>query len=269
MDIYRFINSADIRNHLRKIGYKFSALEAAWLVWQSKFTSLKEKHDAWNEIIRTMPDCGLPKRAGTRSYPSLHDYLHRYMNMQKNQLEILQRKDNSAVYSYSVQVFDDDWEYEDCGLYSNFLLCQENGREHHQYHPELTEKEFMNTSRILIKKIWIDGEKCSIQAEFNGYGEVISILQYGDLTDDEENLICSGFKKMWFAFPTPFKKGDIVTVCGRNDDVFVLDQLDSESEARDSLWEIGDSSDMVARGYFIEPHLHNIYYECIHEYIAF
>ena len=59
---------------------------------------------------------------------------------------------------------------------------------------------------ILIKKIWIDGEKCSIQAEFNGYGEVISILQYGDLTDDEENLICSGFKKMCLPFPHRSKK---------------------------------------------------------------
>lgn len=268
MDIYKYINSVDIKNHLIKIEYKFSSIEAAWLVWQSKFTSLKEKHDAWNEIIRTMPDCELPKRAGTRSYPSLHDYLYRYMNMQKNQLEILQRKDNSAVYSYSVQVFDDDdWEYENCALYSNFPVCLEKGRAHHQYHPELPLEEFMLRSRILIKKIWIDGEKCSIQAEFNGYGEVISILQYGDLTDDEENLIRSGFKKMWFTFPTPFKKGDIVTVCGCNDDVFVLDQLDSESEARDSLWQIGDSSDMVARGYFIEPHLHNIYYECMHKYM--
>lgn len=268
MDIYTFINSEDIRNHLREIGHEFSSVESAWLVWQSKFTSLMEKHDAWNEIILTTPDCELPMRAGTRSYPSLHDYLHRYMMMQKNQLEILQRKDNSAVYFYSVRVFDDDdWEHEDCCPYSKFSVCLENGREHHLYHPELSSEEFLRTSRILIKKTWIDGEKCSVKAEFNGYGEVISILQYGDLTEDEEDLIRSGFNKMWFAFPTPFKKGDIVKVCGRNDDIFVLDRLDSESEARNRLLEIGDSSDMVARGYFLESFTHNIHYECIHEYM--
>ncbi len=34
MDIYRFINSKDIRAHLENIGYQFNALEAAWLVYQ-------------------------------------------------------------------------------------------------------------------------------------------------------------------------------------------------------------------------------------------
>ena len=268
MDIYRFINSVDLRNHLREIGYQFSAVETAWLVWQSKFTSLKEKHDAWNEIILTMPDCELPQRAGIRSYPSLHDFLKRYMDVEQMQLKILKRKDNAAVYSYSVQVFEDnDWEYENCDLYSDFSVCLEKGREHHQYHPELPEKEFMNNSRILIKKTWIDGAKSSIQAEFNNYGEVISILQHGDLTEDEEDLIRSGFQKMWFAFPTPFEKGDIVKVCNRDAYAFVLDQLDSESKLRDSLSEIGDSSDMVARGYFFDSLTCNICYECIHEYM--
>ena len=36
MDITRFINSRDIREHLKKIGYQFTSLEAAWLIWQCK-----------------------------------------------------------------------------------------------------------------------------------------------------------------------------------------------------------------------------------------
>ena len=44
MDITRFINSRDIREHLKKIGYQFTSLEAAWLIWQCKNITLAEKH---------------------------------------------------------------------------------------------------------------------------------------------------------------------------------------------------------------------------------
>ena len=42
MDIYRFINSNTIREHLKKLGYQFNTLEAAWLVWQCKNATLAE-----------------------------------------------------------------------------------------------------------------------------------------------------------------------------------------------------------------------------------
>lgn len=33
MDIFRFINSKDIREHIRSIRYEFNSLEAAWLIY--------------------------------------------------------------------------------------------------------------------------------------------------------------------------------------------------------------------------------------------
>ena len=43
MDLFRFINSKDIRDYLRQIDYSFTAPEAAFLVWQCRSATLKEK----------------------------------------------------------------------------------------------------------------------------------------------------------------------------------------------------------------------------------
>ena len=74
MNFYKFVNSKDIREHLKELGYEFTSIEAAWLVWQSEFISLKEKHKAWAEIIETMPDCEIKERNNTAPQPSLHRY---------------------------------------------------------------------------------------------------------------------------------------------------------------------------------------------------
>ena len=52
MDITSFINSPDIRDHIRNIGHHFTSIEAAWLIWQSRHITLAEKHDAWRELMK-------------------------------------------------------------------------------------------------------------------------------------------------------------------------------------------------------------------------
>ena len=56
MDIYRFISSRDMREHLQKINYRFSTPEAAFLVCMCDSASLKEKFAAWRESIETLPN---------------------------------------------------------------------------------------------------------------------------------------------------------------------------------------------------------------------
>ena len=51
MNILRFVNSKDIREHIRNIGYEFNSLEAAWLIYQCRDATIDEKHKAWNELI--------------------------------------------------------------------------------------------------------------------------------------------------------------------------------------------------------------------------
>lgn len=57
MDICRFINSKDIAEHLRTVGYRFNAFVAAYFVEECANATLSEKLSVWKEIAETMPDC--------------------------------------------------------------------------------------------------------------------------------------------------------------------------------------------------------------------
>ena len=54
MDIFKYLNSNDVRKYLKSIDYKFSAPDAAWIVERSVGLPLDEKISAWNEIMDTM-----------------------------------------------------------------------------------------------------------------------------------------------------------------------------------------------------------------------
>ena len=82
MNILRFINSKDIREHLKKLDYQFNSLETAWLIYQCREATIEEKHKAWEELIGTMPDCEILKRFNTAPQPSLHDFLKKYMELE-------------------------------------------------------------------------------------------------------------------------------------------------------------------------------------------
>ena len=75
LNVFEFINSKDIKEHLKKTDYKFNSLEAAWLIYQCKSATIEEKHTAWKELIRTMPDCRIEKRMNTIPQESLHGFL--------------------------------------------------------------------------------------------------------------------------------------------------------------------------------------------------
>ena len=70
MDFYRFINSKDIKEHLKSIDYQFDTLAASWVVWQSRNATYEEKQKAFDEIIKTMPDCEIPERLNTTARKS-------------------------------------------------------------------------------------------------------------------------------------------------------------------------------------------------------
>lgn len=77
MDVYRFVDSRDIRAHLLKIGYQLTTQEAAFLVWHCETATLEEKILAWEEIARSMPNCSLEGRANMEPIPDFRR-LERY-----------------------------------------------------------------------------------------------------------------------------------------------------------------------------------------------
>ena len=57
IDTASYLNSKDIAEHWRSIGFVCTPLQNAYIVWQNHTKTLQEKHAAWREIIEIMPDC--------------------------------------------------------------------------------------------------------------------------------------------------------------------------------------------------------------------
>lgn len=127
MDMFCFINSKDIREHLQQICYSFTAPEAAFLVWQCRSAILKEKISAWREIIGTMPDSSLTRRK-EEPLENCHDFLRRHIASQETLLkEFPNGKD--CVYQYETHdpqrqnwLTDDGW-VESGKFFNSFDSC--------------------------------------------------------------------------------------------------------------------------------------------------
>lgn len=85
MKITDFINSKSIAKYLDDIQYKFNAVEAAYIVWQSKL-SMRKKYAAWEEIIATFSDMPLKKRRWgfEQDEPSFLAFLRRFIDARKS-----------------------------------------------------------------------------------------------------------------------------------------------------------------------------------------
>ena len=98
MDIYKFIDSKDIRNYLKEINYKFEPLEAAWVVWQNASRTLDEKHNAWQESIDAMPDIGF-EVSHINETRNLHEYLKELIDIDNELLDKFYKNEKNAIYN--------------------------------------------------------------------------------------------------------------------------------------------------------------------------
>lgn len=289
IDTASFLNSKDIADYWRKIGFTCTPLQSAYIVWQNHTKTLQEKHAAWCEIVETMSDCivaeghrkmnmGLPDALAE----SLHAFLQAFMQLQNQLIERFYRKGDHAVYRYRVLYDGDkDWS-EDRSLYDTTEECFE----------DVNADEDLISSIVCVQltKQWI-GENRTTTLSVKADKTVIDI-DAQELDEAERDLL-QAFDWMWFDFPTPFKKGDIVvskySPWGWNlyaDEPFVLLLLCSwgskeykingipEEKRRyktaDEFLEYhrknADGTDMTAHGYF-QWEEGNVYYECMHHYL--
>lgn len=254
MDIFRYINSEDIREHLRENGYAFTSLEAAWLIYQCKNISLKEKHTAFNELIDTMPDCEIEKRNNTVPQKSLHRFLKRYIAIENRHMDTFYFSRNSA-YSFRYIMKDGSEECDD-GLYSSFetLKCAVGADE--------------NVAKIRCEKIILNQRHSRMFADFTTDFEMLDIQpEYLPANADYDIYYCV-FSGLFFEFPTPFMPGDIVcdNTCG---DPFVLTEIGLsrlDGERAKAVRRFGDSSDMCAAGYF-QSEDGSVCYDVRHNYM--
>ena len=162
MNVYRFINSKDIREHLESIKYPFGSLEAAWIIYQCRFASLEEKHAAWRELIQTMPDCAIEERPNTEAHDSLHRFLAAYMERETKLLHAFCENDG-GVYRWT-ECQEDGGCFEHPGIYSDYAKCCD------RISREIGDNEDGEIASYLVTKTYPDAEEPCMQSEFSAEG---------------------------------------------------------------------------------------------------
>ena len=262
MDLYQFVNSRDIREHLKKINYQFSTLEAAWLVFQADVT-LEEKHAAWKEIIDTMPDCEMEERHWTCPRASLYEYLKDMMAEQQSHLKVMQKPENDYYYMLRFKE-KDDW-YNDDNVFRTY-------EEVLSYASRNFSEDWCQAWRIIRRRY---GEKPRYFEEtMRPDGTLLGISLWGETTTEEDRNSDQNLLGLWFDFPTPFKKGDIIWNPKRPDGFcggpFVTLGVGTDGlkeSVIQSMRNGGDNSDMCASGYFVEEDSGYVYREVTDNYM--
>ena len=215
MNIYEFFNSKDIAEYCQKIDYKFTAIEMSYMIWYSDHHTLAEKHMAWQEIIDTMPD--------EQFYPSwdmdghtLHSFLRTYMRLQNEYIVDFCKTKEGYMYTYESLNKNDDIFHSDGIFYNSYDVCLSAIQKYTIEDDPYDELEQVKIKRHILYSFPVSFEK-SKQCEgliFNKQLKPLDIEHIDCEKDDERKLIdiSYGFYQMWIAIPTPFNKGDIVTV---------------------------------------------------------
>ena len=209
-DITTFLNSKDIAEHWKKIGFACTPVQAAYIIWQSHEKSLQEKHEAWKELMETTPDCpfaeGRRKEHLKRHIPdaltdSLHAFLKAYMALEDKTLERFYREEANTAYGYRSfpeSRYEAEW-HNDFWLYRTAQDCLDD------VNGEAPGREL---AVVEVKKYRI-GEVDVIEAQMRADGTVMSLYDEG-WTEEEFDLMWWGFQALWFDFPTPFQYGDVL-----------------------------------------------------------
>ena len=241
--VFSLINSEAVRNHLRKTGKEFSPLETAWLIRHNRYMWLEKKCRAWEELIRTVPDCEVPERRNCAYFPSLHGMLRDYIALCKDLTERLRKKEAGTVYELTGHEDGLGW-WRNPALYPSYEDCVQAAEESCDG----------AVNAIRIRKLR-PGTGEQIMALFDNTLHLKEIDAAG-LPAEEDKLLHGTFDGMWFDFPMPFSRGDILwdpdPVSGTGP--FVLTSAGvsgaGTESARREMIRNGDGTDMAAWGVF-------------------
>lgn len=268
MDIFKFVNSTAVADHLKSIDYSFSALEKAFLVYQSDKATLKEKHEAYSEIIATETDISIEKRPNTEAYPSLFDFLRRYMQIENEIIDEFYHTEN-AVYRFRYLCGKDTGYCENYEtVYPTLEQCTA------AFRAEIEDFDFDVELRFFEQRMdSLEEIGKYIEIKFTPNGEILSV--FVNRIDEESGDVLCAIDGMWFDFPTPFKRGDVVVkkhaydLCNKYDPIVITSlstwdkseyvdngytERDCDLDSRERVYQYrkrnGDTSDLNVCGYF-------------------
>ena len=280
MDFTKFINSKDIRDYHRKIGYEYNSLEAAWLVSRCHSITLRERHEAWQWIIDNMPDLIVKDGIITKEEngwakgekislngKTLHEYIAAYMEMQDKFIREMKKGGKDIAYNFEY-LYKKDYSYLD----KNERFDNDTDKE---YYDAIFPRWESCIDFIKSKALDYDIISARVRAITIGESEVfttnsfVEVAPDGEIMDAEVHLkedpegfidLACFFFEQWFEFPVPFSKGDIVCINSGSwypKGPIVLEGINvTDWEHGDKRIEINknkgwDSSDMTLWGYYV------------------
>lgn len=275
-DIFEFLDSHSIKEHLQRIDYELTTPVAAFIVDRSHKATLQQKLEGWQKVIDTMPNCAMSRRNDTFNIPDFHAFLRNVIRQEQRKLAHFKRTDGQSLYFFE----DYSWDRRDrCDLlygpYSSYQKC---------FDAIWREFEGDNPKAIKITRRPIDPDEdhyVDDMVVLDASGKVMS-CDYRNENEWDEEGTASDFEDMWFDIPTPFHAGDIVCNLQRPDEPMVLFDLQTwgstqvnkelvSSVYKDRLvqkadkllrWHRydGDTSDMYAYGCQVSSALHFPFY---------
>lgn len=275
-DIFEFLDSHSIKEHLQRIDYELTTPVAAFIVDRSHKATLQQKLEGWQKIIDNMPNCAMSRRNDTFNIPDFHAFLRNVIKQDRRKLAHFKMTDGLSLYFFE----DYSWDRRDrCDLlygpYSSYQKCLD---------AIWREFEGDNPKAIKITRRPIDPDEDHYADDMvilNANGEVMS-CGYRFEGEWDEAGTASDFEDMWFDIPTPFHAGDIVCSLQRPNEPMVLFDLQTWGSERvykelassvykerlvqkaDKLlrWHRydGDTSDMYAYGCQVSSALHFPFY---------
>ncbi len=275
INILDFINSSDVREHLQKIDYHFKPTEAAWIVYNCYRLNitLQNKHDAWNEIIRTMPDEPIPKRFNCAGFDSLHKFLTDYMAVEDRLIKTFYNEENAVYFGRCYARNNADWYSEMDRAFPTFKSCQAD-----------LEGDFVSTydpnrdiTVVQVKKQSLANPDEYMIVTFDTEWHIIDVnIGTIQLDEPDSTIYYESFIGLWFAIPHPFHKGDIVCdsesdgIChsaetGLCSGPFVLLGTSADNPPPRMIAN-GDNTDMNGWGYF-QNEDGTLYYEVMWNYL--
>ena len=206
-----YINSDDIRGYWETMHYRPTAQETAWLIWQSRKHNVRQKHDAWGQIIKETEDNEIIKyHPEIDELTTLHDLLKRFMEWEDEAIRVFFDEGRLSCYSVEFCSEDSGW-YKpfDASIFTSLGAIfkeVEKGTADDDPAEERIQK-------IMITKHILDYDKeksADITLVLDPDRNVISVNPYDCGCVDVPDYIKVAFEFMWFNFPVPFQKGDIV-----------------------------------------------------------
>ena len=217
MDIYSFINSKDVAKHCREINHQFTPVEMAVVIGRGYCRPMAEKHAAWRELITDYPDMPITYAQYEENYESFHQKVQEVIDYEEQLLKLFKTPEAGAIYVHEVW-----WNGHYERSHSVFTTFEKAwadvlDRWKHDKVPE-------------IKVVKINADKHDqIEVYMDYDGNIRSIISNCDEWFPHAQEIIDFDYGCYVDIPTPFKRGDILTIrsnMGQTDSIFVLDSID-------------------------------------------